>query len=81
MRFDEYLDSHPKVRDVLFVLIGDTYKLSDLGGDFAMTLKVKDQSARTVEQLKMKCDLLGISYDECCECVGEYWSRLYDYDE
>lgn len=31
----------------------------------------------TTPQLKIKCDLLGVSYDECYECMKEYIGRLY----
>ena len=35
----------------------------------------------SIPQLKIRCNLLGISYDECCECMKEYSRRPYSYDE
>ena len=34
-----------------------------------------------ISQLKIKCDLLGVSYDECCECMKEFIKELYSDDE
>jgi hypothetical protein len=106
MRSDEFLDSHPKVRDALFVRTCVGYDSSDLGSHFLWTLPAVDETvfnsidggalknspdrdvyretllgmSKPVEWLRIQCDLNGVDYDECCECMREYIKMLYTED-